>query len=124
MTAALALYEAAPLIPVANDLSDLPDVEHGWCWWPHWKGLVRRVDDCRWMAVVPFIYTDAIVWGWITDTMFYEDRWCYDSPAKAIIYGTAWDGNAPHTEPDGWHRHPRSGRRREGGDESKEYVNP
>jgi len=33
----------------------------------------------------------------------------------------AWDGEG---EPTGWMRHPASGRRRPGGDETKEYVNP
>lgn len=32
-----------------------------------------------------------------------------------------WDGTG---EPDGWMRHPVSGRRRPGGDPGKEYVNP
>lgn len=117
-------YTEDRLISVAPDLHDLPDIEHGWCRWPHWPGgIVRRVDDKRWVGVIPFIYTDAIVWGFIGDTTGYMDRWCYDSATKAIIHATAWDG-ASDTEPDGWHRHPRSGRRRENGDPTTEYVNP
>lgn len=100
---------------VAADLSDLSDDPGEWHRWPHWSSggtaVVRRVDDERWVAVIPFIFTHAIVWGWMrTATSFYEDRWCYHSPRDAIAAATVWDV-APGTEPEGWHRHPMSGRR-------------
>lgn len=52
----------------------------------------------------------------------YEDRWCYEDLRAATVALERWSG-LPGTEPAGWHRHPATGRRREGGDPSKEYVN-
>lgn len=108
------------LTPVAPDLSDL----HGASWhvWPHWKGVVRR-DGNRYVAVVPFMYTHAIIVGEVGETRFYENRWCYDSAERAIAAATVW-APRPGTEPDGWHRHPFTGRRRPDGDATREYLNP
>lgn len=50
------------------------------------------------------------------------DAYCYPTPAAAIAAGEVWTGEGD--APDGWHRHPTSGRRREGGDPSKEHVAP
>ena len=52
----------------------------------------------------------------------YADRWCFTDYAKARAALDAWDGEED-TEPQGWHRHPPTGRRRPDGDASKEYVN-
>jgi len=51
----------------------------------------------------------------------YEDCWCFDSYEKAWQALWNWD-TATTTEPTGWKRHPNSGRRREKGDPSTEYV--
>jgi len=59
------------------------------------------------------ILADLDEWG-------YEDRWCFSSLAGAQLALAAWDGNG---EPQGWHRHPGTGRRREGGDPAQEIVN-
>lgn len=61
------------------------------------------------------IYADLTAWG-------YGDRWCFSSYAKALTALAEWDG-ADDTEPQGWHRHPDSGRRREDGDPARETVN-
>ncbi|MFL9933635.1 hypothetical protein P0D88_31565 [Paraburkholderia sp. RL18-103-BIB-C] len=50
---------------------------------------------------------------------WYGDRWCYDTYERARLALEAWDGG-DHTEPQGWSRHPNSGRRRPDGDASKE----
>lgn len=57
-------------------------------------------------CIARFMFTYAILadlerWG-------YEDRWCYSSYAKAKAALDAWDGTG---EPEGWHRHPDTGRR-------------
>lgn len=49
----------------------------------------------------------------------YGDRWCYHNEADAKAALDAWNGEG---EPQGWHRHPPTGRRREGGDPAKEEV--
>jgi len=98
---------------VKPDLSDLP--AEGWFRWPwgHETALVRRIDDRRYVAVIPFIYTSGVVWGHIDScTATYEDRWCYHAVAAAVVHASAWQG-PDGEEPDGWHRHPATGRRRD-----------
>jgi hypothetical protein len=51
----------------------------------------------------------------------YEDGWCYETLDAALQEHARWDGEG---EPSGWMRHPFSGRRRPGGDASKEHVRP
>jgi hypothetical protein len=52
----------------------------------------------------------------------YENRWCYSTYDAAKAALDAWTGE-DGTEPQGWHRHPSTGRRRPDGDPSKEYIN-
>lgn len=54
---------------------------------------------------------------------FYTDTWIYDCEQAEAGWRAAlgWDGQG---EPDGWFRHPQSGRRRPDGDPSKEFVRP
>lgn len=114
--------ESIPL--VAADLSDLPADGSVWCRWPwgHETAMVRRLDGRRYVAVIPFLYTHAVVWGLIDDCQFvFTDRWCFHDSTAALIAATVWDGE-PGTEPTGWHRHPRSGRRRDA--EGNEWVAP
>jgi len=49
------------------------------------------------------------------------DQWGFETPEKALAALAAWDG-AKGTEPMGWFRHPSTGRRRPGGDASKEFI--
>lgn len=58
----------------------------------------------------------------IGDQTGYDDRWCYDTGENAIAAAVAWIATgAP--EPQGWHRHHRTGRRRPDGDATREYIN-
>ena len=88
---------------------------------------VRVLPDGRVAWLHKLMFTVAICVGRI-DVLTepfgsYDDRWCYPSSALAATALRRWE---PETEkePDGWIRHPSSGRRRPGGDASKEYVNP
>jgi hypothetical protein len=101
---------------VADDLSDLSEDPTDWqVWrWGEQRAFVRRngTDPTRYVAVIPFIYTHAIIVGSIARAQFgHQDRWCYHTPIEALAAATRWDG-AEGTEPEGWHRHPYSGRRR------------
>lgn len=90
--------------------------------WAIWDGiLVRRLDDTRYIGIKPFLYTYAVIWGYLNNDYVYEDRWCYHTAVEAAVAATVWDGTG---EPQGWHRHPASGRRRTDGDPAREYVAP
>ena len=54
---------------------------------------------------------------------YYTDTWIYDVEQADAGWRAAlgWDGEG---EPDGWYRHPQSGRRRPDGDPEKEFVRP
>lgn len=112
-------------IAAVNDLPTTDDVLTGlgepmsWSWWPLWDGLVRRLDNARYVAVVPMLFTHAVIWGYIGDTAGYEDRWCFRSGLDAIAAAWVWTGEG---EPMGWTRHPMSGRRRPHGDPDLETV--
>lgn len=51
----------------------------------------------------------------------WDDTWIYlaEMGAAAWRASLGWDGEG---EPEGWYRHPASGRRRDGGDPHKEYI--
>lgn len=72
----------------------------------------------QWVGLCRFMFTTAIVMGNMDNDFGYEDRWCYHSYEDAQKALDAWDGAG---EPDGWHRHPTSGRRRQNGLETVNY---
>lgn len=59
-------------------------------------------------CIFKFMFTYAILFG--MNAWGYEQRWCYHSYEAARAALTAWDGEG---DPDGWHRHFPSGRRRD-----------
>jgi hypothetical protein len=74
----------------------------------------------RWMAILPLMFTYAIVTGRTGDTSGYDNRWCYPTLAQAVVAIATWDGMGD--PPDGWIRQPGTGRRRPDGDPAAEYV--
>lgn len=81
----------------------------------------KPLPNARYAAILPLAYTHAIIVGNIGDRTGYSDRWCYHNYRAAADALDAWDGTG---EPEGWHRHPVSGRRRAEGDPLMEYVDP
>lgn len=78
-----------------------------------------RFDICPLMATHAIFVTrldeDPVTW--------YNDRWCYeDRMTGALEAFWAWDLNWPETEPEGWVKHPDSGRYRPHGDPSQEEI--
>lgn len=76
--------------------------------------------DARWLFLTPWSgagYQLSIG----QDSRVYEDTWFYnpEQGEEAWRHVLGWDGKG---EPAGWFRHPRSGRRREGGDPAKEII--
>jgi hypothetical protein len=53
----------------------------------------------------------------------YDNVYNYANPELALEWMAKWDGTEVH-EPEGWFRHPATGRRRPDGDKEKEYINP
>lgn len=64
-------------------------------------------EENGWCALVQFMFTWAIVSE--IHAMGYVDRWCYSSREKALEALKEWRGSVG--EPQGWHRHPITGRR-------------
>jgi hypothetical protein len=111
--------------PGMNERLNLMRDQYGWIderYDPEQGFYILREVGKYYLGVLPFAYTAAVIVGTIGDRFGYLDRWCYHTVRIAIAAGDAWDGNWPHTEPEGWHRHPGTGRRRENGDPSTEEV--
>ena len=82
----------------------------------------RLLDEGRYACLMPLLYTSAIIVGRLGDRIGYSDRWCYSSHEEALKALEAWSGTG---EPQGWHRHPNTGRRRRMTENGlKEWVNP
>lgn len=77
----------------------------------------QKSDNGREVGIMPFIWTWAIIAD-IHETG-YEERWCYHTLEATIAAFEAWDGVG---EPEGWHRHPNTGRRRN--EEGEIYISP
>lgn len=88
-----------------------------------WEYLdAKPFGEGRYIATHRLMYTHAIVTGHTKDTVAYDDRWCYHDYASAKKAFEEWNPEIT-SEPNGWHRHPNTGRRREGGDPTKETIN-
>jgi hypothetical protein len=92
-------------LPTASDtLEGLTGDWHIWQWGAQWS-LVRRLDERRYVAVVPYLFTWGVIVGQLKGQgMFHDERWCYHDLTNAVSAATVWDG---HGEPAGWHRHVR-----------------
>lgn len=92
--------------------------------WDEDRGVfVVKIVDGRSIEVMPLMFTAAVIVTPLPITLWsgYTDRWCYGTVPAAVAAAKAWDG-VPPGEPDGWHRHPSSGRRRPNGDPAAEYI--
>lgn len=83
---------------------------------------LRKLPDGRAVWIGKFIYTYPICIGRVSDDGNYDDRWCYENFDKAAVALSAWNPMTS-SEPEGWIRHPKSGRRRPDANKEKEYVN-
>ncbi len=86
-------------------------------WW-----LYRReLADGRVIILAPVMWGCLLGISSTSRVKYYDDVWDY--PAEHTDGGwtaaLGWDGEG---EPEGWYRHARTGRRRPGGDPSKEHV--
>jgi len=82
---------------------------------------VRLLGDGRYLAIRRLMFHWTLLIGAVGDRISYDDRYCYQTLAGATAALEAWDGSG---DPDGWHRHPKSGRRRPGGLAQLEFTDP
>lgn len=75
----------------------------------------------RYAALFKFLFTAAIIVGRWGDGQTYEDRWCYETMEAAEAALNNWDPET-EAEPEGWHRHPLTGRRRDHGNPQIESI--
>lgn len=80
----------------------------------------RDLSDGRSVWLQRKMFTWAIVIG-KTNDVCYDEHWCFTTLEVAKAQFHAWNPLETR-EPEGWIRHPLSGRRRTDGDPSQEYV--
>lgn len=82
---------------------------------------VRPLGDGRAVFLLPMTFGNTRIAIGDVDADYFDDGWCYQHSENDLAWRAAlgWDGEG---EPDGWYRHPDTGRRRPGGDPAKEYV--
>jgi hypothetical protein len=78
----------------------------------------RTLPDGRVIAVERLFGRQALL-ALKAQWLYVQDAWIYASLEAAIAAAETWDATE---EPRGWVRHPKSGRRRPGGDPEREYV--
>lgn len=78
--------------------------------WLHAQGYrhVKDLGDGRYACLMRLMFTTAIITGRWGDEGAYDDRWCFHTAELARDALEAWTGQG---EPEGWHRHPDTGRR-------------
>lgn len=83
---------------------------------------IRDLRDGTYVMIRPLLFHWMMIRGDFEDLIGYWDRWCYADEAGARAAFDAFPENPnPGYEPEGWHRHPPSGRRRPDGDPAREY---
>lgn len=85
--------------------------------------LPITIDDTRYAAIYPMAYGDTIIIGKFGDETGWEDQYWYER-GQAQHAMLDWIDRRFKGEPEGWHRHIPSNRRRENGDPSKEEIRP
>lgn len=89
------------------------------------RSNIKMISDVEYIMIKRLLFHWTLIRGCIEDTVSYSDRWCYATKDLAIEAFAAWPYDAPvEYEPVGWHRHPRSGRRREAGNPEAEFHDP
>ncbi|MFG6083736.1 hypothetical protein ACEUZ9_005461 [Paracoccus litorisediminis] len=85
--------------------------------------MVRDLCDGRYAMAKRLLFHWTIILGDFDDGLSYSDRWCFATQELALEALSQFpDCPPPGFEPNGWHRHPKTGRRRPDGDASREFV--
>ena len=80
---------------------------------------VRPLGDGRAVFLLPAFAGNLRLAIGMLGGLFFDDIWCYQAEQTDAAWRAAlgWDGEG---EPEGWYRHPDTGRRRAGGDPANE----
>lgn len=87
--------------------------------------LIRGGDE--YVAFYRLMFHWTMITGSIDNPWGYDDRWCYDErmveDQQLVEHALdEWRQRGFTGEPEGWHRHPSTGRRRINGDPLTEYI--
>lgn len=92
---------------------------------PEAKDDIRDLEDGTWIMARRLMYHWMLIRGNEFESACYFDRWCYATEDLARDALAAFPVNpTADYEPEGWHRHPTTCRRRPDGDKSREYIDP
>lgn len=82
---------------------------------------VRPLGDGRAVFLLPRLFGNLRVAIGDVGSIYLDDGWCYQAEQSDAAWRAAlgWDGDG---EPEGWYRHPDTGRRRPDGDPLREFV--
>lgn len=82
---------------------------------------IRQLDDGRAVYLLPMTYGNLRLAIGERDCQGFDDVWCYQAKQDDAAWAAAlgWDGEG---EPEGWYRHPETGRRRPDGTAASEFV--
>lgn len=84
---------------------------------------VKDLGDGTYVMSKSLLFHWTLIRGQIDDWTGYFDRWCYATRELAEKALHDFPSNPPADyEPTGWHRHPKTGRRRPEGDSAHEHV--
>lgn len=99
------------------------DLAAFWRWAMDPKGgafiEVKDLGDGRYAGIRRLIFHYTMIVGEIGNEYTYLDRYCYETIVVATAALRAWDGTG---DPLGWHRHPKTNRRRPGGNPAHEHI--
>ena len=74
-----------------------------------------KMGEDRWLGIERLMFHWTMKIGTVGDYYGYDDRYCYSDVKLALYAAAEWADRGFEGEPLGWHRHPKSGRRRENG---------
>lgn len=83
---------------------------------------VELIGDGRYVCLHRLMFHWTMIIGHCEDAHGYDDRYCYETHNLGRAALAEWKNRDFKDEPIGWHRHPKSGRRRTNGDPNTEYI--
>lgn len=87
-------------------------------WYPH----VETFGDGEYVGIKPLMFHWTMFKGHLDIEHGWEDHWCFVDEDLARKQLEEWRCRGFEGEPEGWHRHPKTGRRRVDGDPETEYI--